>query len=180
MARFVAVVSRVSRLAAGREGAADAELDNTGDMRKLDRLVAGRIQYKNTVAWWLERVPTRDLSIIYLQKAIGSVTITVTPTQTIVCMKWGVRYPSVYVNNLWSMIRRNTARPTRLVCYTDEATGIDPDVTVLPMPSLTLPGKFTNLPWRKISLGQGRPRHIRRRPVSRSRHRHNWIARRVF
>ena len=79
-------------------------------------------------------------------------TITVAPTQTIVCMKWGVRYPSVYVNNLWSMIRRNTARPTRLVCYTDEATGIDPDVTVLPMPSLTLPGKFTNLPWRKISL----------------------------
>jgi hypothetical protein len=80
------------------------------------------------------------------------VTITTAPTQTIVCMKWGVRYPSVYVNNLWSMIQRNTARPTRLVCYTDDRTGINPDVTVLPMPSLTLPAKFTNLPWRKISL----------------------------
>ena len=49
--------------------------------------------------------------------------------QTVVCMKWGDRYPAAYVNCLWAMVRRNTRRPTRLVCYTDDATGIAPDVT---------------------------------------------------
>jgi hypothetical protein len=36
-------------------------------------------------------------------------------SQTVICAKWGGRYPSSYVNCLWSMIKRNTARETRLV-----------------------------------------------------------------
>jgi hypothetical protein len=72
--------------------------------------------------------------------------------QTIVCMKWGDRYPSSYVNCLWSMIQRNTARPTRLVCFTDDPDGIDPEVATFPMPVLTLPGSVARLPWRKIGL----------------------------
>ena len=72
--------------------------------------------------------------------------------QTVICMKWGSRYPSAYVNLLWSMIRRHTQRDTRLVCYTDDGRGIDPAVTVLPLPPMALPEKFANLPWRKIGL----------------------------
>jgi hypothetical protein len=72
--------------------------------------------------------------------------------QTIVCMKWGDRYPAAYVNCLWSMIKRNTARPTRLVCYTDDASGIDPEVTTFPMLQLTLPTRLVKKPWRKIAL----------------------------
>ena len=55
------MVPVVSRPAAAREGAVDAELDNTDDMRKLGRLVAGRVQYRTLIAWWPERVTTRGL-----------------------------------------------------------------------------------------------------------------------
>lgn len=72
--------------------------------------------------------------------------------QTIVCMKWGDRYPAGYVNCLWSMIKRNTARPTRLVCYTDDPAGIDPEVTTLPMLEMPLPARVARRPWRKIAL----------------------------
>ena len=73
-------------------------------------------------------------------------------TQTVICAKWGTRYPASYVNCLWSMIRRNTTRETRLVCYTDDPAGIDPAVATFPMPELRLPERVANQPWRKISL----------------------------
>lgn len=73
-------------------------------------------------------------------------------TQTIVCMKWGERYGAQYANTLWSMIRRNTRRPTRLVCFTDDATGVDPAIECRPLPPITLPDRISKKPWRKISL----------------------------
>jgi hypothetical protein len=73
-------------------------------------------------------------------------------TQTIVCMKWGTRYPADYANRLWSMIKRNTKRPTRLVCYTDDNTGLDPEIEAYPLPPTTLPERVAWTPWRKISL----------------------------
>ena len=72
--------------------------------------------------------------------------------QTIICMKWGTRYPSDFANRLWSMIKRNTKRPTRLVCYTDDATGLDPEIVAYPLPPIVLPDNMTSTPWRKISL----------------------------
>jgi hypothetical protein len=75
-------------------------------------------------------------------------------TQTIICMKWGTRYPAAYVNTLWSMIRRNTARPTRLVCFTDDPAGIDATIEARPLPPIDLPASVRWKPWRKISLWQ--------------------------
>ena len=72
--------------------------------------------------------------------------------QTIVCMKWGTRYPAAFVNRLWSAIKRNTSSPTRLVCYTDDPNGIDKGVESLPIPPLVLPERIANLPWRKMVL----------------------------
>lgn len=72
--------------------------------------------------------------------------------QTIVCMKWGTRYPAIYVNTLWSMIKRNTRRPTRLVCYTDDSSGVDPAVECLPLQDIPLPEHVAKTPWRKINL----------------------------
>ena len=71
--------------------------------------------------------------------------------QTVVCMKWGDRYPSLFVNRLWSMIRRHTTRETRLICYTDDSTGIDSDVLVRPLPDILIPSYAESL-WRKVSL----------------------------
>ena len=73
-------------------------------------------------------------------------------TQTIVCMKWGTRYPTEYANRLWSMIQRHVKRPTRLVCYTDDAAGLSPDIESYPLPPIVLPERISRKPWRKISL----------------------------
>lgn len=72
--------------------------------------------------------------------------------QTIVCMKWGKRYPADFANRLHSMIKRNTARPTRLVCYTDDLTGLDPAIEGRVLPPIVIPERITHKPWRKVSL----------------------------
>ena len=74
--------------------------------------------------------------------------------QTVVCMKWGTRYPADYVNRLWSSIKRNTTRPTRLVCFTDDVEGIVDEVDTFPLPDIRIPECLSALPWRKLSLWQ--------------------------
>ena len=72
--------------------------------------------------------------------------------QTIVCMKWGTRYGPEFVNRMWAAVQRNTSRPTRLVCLTDDPTGIDPAVTCADIPNIDLPPDLINTPWRKLTL----------------------------
>ena len=74
--------------------------------------------------------------------------------QTVICMKWGTRYDADYVNRLASMIRRNTHRPTRVICFTDDARGIAPGVEIAPLPQINIPVRMQSRPWRKISLWQ--------------------------
>ncbi len=68
-------------------------------------------------------------------------------------MKWGTVYGPEYVNILWAMCRRNITGDFKLICYTDDATGIRAEVKCLPQPSLgceippDVPGK-----WPKIAL----------------------------
>lgn len=84
-------------------------------------------------------------------------------TQTVICMKWGTRYGPDYVNRLYSMVQRHTKRPTRLVCYTDDTTGIVSGVECFPLPYIVLPERkshpkasapISKLPWRKLALWQ--------------------------
>jgi len=75
-------------------------------------------------------------------------------TQTVICMKWGTRYGPDFVNRLYSMVMRHTARPTRLVCYADQNDGINPNVEVYPLPFIELPEWPRWKPWRKVSLWQ--------------------------
>ncbi len=75
-------------------------------------------------------------------------------TQTVICMKWGTRYGPDYVNRLYSMVQRHTARPTRVVCYTDDPGGIAAGVETFPLPHIELPPAKTWLPWRKLCLWQ--------------------------
>lgn len=65
----------------------------------------------------------------------------------IVCIKWGTKYPALYVNRLYAMCARNMARPFRFVCFTDDPTGVRPEVDCLPLPPLDAevlpsPGKW--------------------------------------
>jgi hypothetical protein len=75
--------------------------------------------------------------------------------QTVICIKWGTRYGASYVNNLASMIRRNTKRPTRLICFTEDPAGIDPTVGIAPLPTFpNIPERVQWTGWRKLSLWQ--------------------------
>jgi hypothetical protein len=51
-------------------------------------------------------------------------------------MKWGTAYGVDYANTLYSMVSRNTARPLRFVCFTDDSTGLRPEVEALPLPPI--------------------------------------------
>jgi hypothetical protein len=50
-----------------------------------------------------------------------------------VCLKWGQKYSADYVNKLAVMIRRWGDPHTPIYCYTDDPTGIDQSVHILPI-----------------------------------------------
>lgn len=62
---------------------------------------------------------------------------------TAVCVKWGDKYGPEYVNNLHRAIRRHDtpARISKLICFTDDSTGIARDVKCLPFDPSTLSWK---------------------------------------
>lgn len=76
-----------------------------------------------------------------------------TRTANVVCMKWGDRYPAVFVNRLSAMVKRNTSWTVRFVCFTDDTSGIHPEIECQPLPRFdydpTL-GKY----WPKLALMQ--------------------------
>ncbi len=74
--------------------------------------------------------------------------------QTVICMKWGTAYGADYVNKLHAMVRRNTARPLRFICFTDNAAGLVDEVEAHPLPPIELPERWRWKPWRKLSLWQ--------------------------
>ena len=50
-----------------------------------------------------------------------------------VCLKWGQKYSAEYVNRLASMIRRWGNPHTPIYCYTDDPSGIDQSIHILPI-----------------------------------------------
>ncbi|MDC1375708.1 hypothetical protein N8311_01270 [bacterium] len=80
--------------------------------------------------------------------------------QTIICMKWGSRYGSDYVNRLYSSIKRHTSRPTKLYCFTDNKKGIQSEIISKPLPKINLPETIAFTPWRKLSVWQYPLNHL--------------------
>lgn len=72
--------------------------------------------------------------------------------QTVICMKWGKAYGANYANILYSMVSRNTQRPLRFVCFTDDSYGLRPEIEALALPPIDLPPSHQWKPWRKVSL----------------------------
>jgi hypothetical protein len=69
-------------------------------------------------------------------------------TVNIVCLKWGTKYGADYVNNLYASVKRNTTVDFKFWCFTDNAVGINPEVTVEPLPY----AKHLNTWWNKLYL----------------------------
>lgn len=73
--------------------------------------------------------------------------------QTIVCMRWGDRFPVEYVNRLYRGVMRNVTRPTRFLAFTDDPVGLDPGIEPRAIPPLRLPATgLGGSPWRKLAL----------------------------
>ena len=73
--------------------------------------------------------------------------------QTIVCMRWGDRFPVDYVNRLYRGAMRNVSRPTRFIAFTDDPTGLDAGVEPREIPAIKLPATgLGGSPWRKLAL----------------------------
>ena len=53
----------------------------------------------------------------------------------VVCVKWGIKYPSKYANVLNSMVKRHTTVPYQFHCFTDDPNGLDTDINVIKLPS---------------------------------------------
>lgn len=70
----------------------------------------------------------------------------------LICMKWGTLYGADYVNRLYRMIARNITGPFRLICLTDDAEGITPEVQCYPCPTIPLRAPECNYGWRKVTL----------------------------
>lgn len=70
----------------------------------------------------------------------------------IICMKWGNKYPALYVDKLYGMVARHLTAPFRFVCLTDQPQGIRPEVECLDCPSVPIPPPRNNQGWRKVSL----------------------------
>ena len=73
---------------------------------------------------------------------------------TILCMKWGTRYPSPYANRLFRAVTRHMDRPFRFVCLTDDPEGLDQGIEARPLPDIPLPAPYEWTPWRKLSVWQ--------------------------
>jgi hypothetical protein len=72
-------------------------------------------------------------------------------TVNIICMKWGDKYGPEYVNNLYSMVKRNITIPFRFICFTENANDINSDVIVYPLPNLGLPEGAPERGWLKLA-----------------------------
>ena len=72
-------------------------------------------------------------------------------TRNVVCIKWGTKFDSEYVNRLYDMVERNLTLQHRFVCFTDNKKGLKKGIEVFPLP----PIKFKPGPergWRKLSV----------------------------
>lgn len=72
----------------------------------------------------------------------------------IICMKWGKKYGPEYVNKLHGMISRNLTVPFILTCFTDDNSGVNPEIIIKPLPSLDLPKDTPERGWNKLSTLQ--------------------------
>ena len=53
----------------------------------------------------------------------------------IVCVKWGNKYISQYVNVLYNMVKRHTTVPFEFHCITENLKGLDPHIKTIKLPN---------------------------------------------
>jgi len=72
-------------------------------------------------------------------------------TNYIFCMKWGTLYGAEYVNRLYSMVQKNLTYDFKMVCFTDDETGIIDEVQCFPIPEINLDSDLPERMWKKLT-----------------------------
>ena len=68
----------------------------------------------------------------------------------VICIKWGDKFTSEFVNRLYSMVRQNLSYEFRFYCYTDDANGINDSVEIIDIPN----DNDLEVWWNKLALFQ--------------------------
>lgn len=71
---------------------------------------------------------------------------------TIVCMKWGVKYGPDYANRLFRMLEHWMRGPFELICFTDDSTGLLPEINHRPLPEVSIPPGSPERGWNKVGM----------------------------
>ena len=58
----------------------------------------------------------------------------------VVCLKWGDKYSPDYVNKLYNMVQRYLKLDHEFICFTDNTTGINPEIRTERLPELPVQG----------------------------------------
>lgn len=73
--------------------------------------------------------------------------------RVVLCMKWGTLYGPDYVNVLFNACRANITGNFTFVCLTDDAAGLNPDITAHPIPDIGCPpAHWKGGAWPKLSV----------------------------
>lgn len=74
-------------------------------------------------------------SVVVPDTTSTSVSSNNTKRYNILCLKHGTKYSADYVNNLYSMVKRNCSLEFEFWCLTEDAKNLNQDIKVLPLPS---------------------------------------------
>jgi hypothetical protein len=74
------------------------------------------------------------------------------PARTVICAKWGQKFPAEHVNRLYRGVRRTLGGPLRFVCFTDDPRGFSEGVESFPLPPVPVVGHLNNRGWKKLGL----------------------------
>ena len=73
------------------------------------------------------------------------------PIKYIFCMKWGTLYGAEYVNRLFSMVQKNLTSDFKMVCFTDDPSGINEAVTCYDIPEMGIRTDIPERMWKKLT-----------------------------
>lgn len=76
----------------------------------------------------------------------------VSQKKTVICTKWGTKFPAEDVNRLYRTVRKWTTGSLRFVCFTDDFSGYVEDVEAQPLPTVPVVGHLNNRGWKKLGL----------------------------
>jgi hypothetical protein len=76
-------------------------------------------------------------------------------SKLVICMKWGKRYDTEYVNRLYRSCKRHMYAPLQFLCFTDDARSLVRGIDARPLPKFDgVSDVLSSTTWRKLSLWQ--------------------------